>query len=74
MIRFYIYDGSSATRLWREEIVSAITPSGTVQSYEKIILSPDIGQPLLVLPSGYVLKVSTVNAESFDCLAHGGDF
>lgn len=74
MVRFYVYDGSSATRLWREELVTAITPSGTVASFEKVLLSPEVSQPLLVLPSNYVLKISTVNAEQFDCIAHAGDY
>jgi hypothetical protein len=74
MIRLYIYDGSSATRLWKEVLVTAITPSATVASWESIIFSPDPNVPLLVLPNGYILRCSTVNGESFDCIAHGGDY
>lgn len=73
MIRLVIYDGTSASRLWREVAVSAITPSGTVQAFNTLISSAD-QNPLLVLPAGYVLRAGTQNAESFDCLALGGDF
>lgn len=74
LLRLYIYDGSSATRLWREVPVTAVTPSGTVATFRAVIQSPDAHSPLLVLPNSYVLKCSTVNAEQFDAIAHGGDF
>jgi len=73
MVRLYIWDGVSATRLWRELSIPAITPSGTVLAYTVTIISSD-ANPLLVLPNAYVLRASTQNAESFDVIAHGGDF
>jgi len=73
MIRLIIYDGVSASRLWKEINVSAITPSGTVQAFTATISSPD-QNPLLVLPAGYVLRAGTQAAETFDVIAHGGDY
>ena len=72
MVRLYIYDGTN-TRLWKEIPVSAITPSATVQAFTATIASPD-SDPLLVLPVNYVLRASTHNAETFDVIAHAGDF
>ncbi len=74
MVRLYINDGGSNTRLWYEIPVSAITPSGTVQAFRAIVTTPDPLTPLLVLPASYVLRASTVNAESFDVIGHAGDF
>jgi hypothetical protein len=73
MIRLIIYDGVSASRLFREVPVTAITPSGILVAFEASIAAPDLN-PLLVLPAGYVLRAGTQNAESFDVLALGGDF
>lgn len=73
MVRLYVYDGVSATRLLKEISVTALTPSATVQAFTSTISSPD-QTPLLVLPVGYVLRASTHNAESFDVVALGGDF
>lgn len=73
MVRLYIYDGVSATRLFREIPVTALTPSATVQAFAYTLYSSD-ANPLLVLPSGYALRASTHNAESFDVIAHGGNF
>ncbi|TFV34544.1 hypothetical protein E4K66_30730 [Bradyrhizobium frederickii] len=69
MVRLYIYDGTN-TRLWREVPVSAITPSASVAafaSYLNLALEP------LILPSGYSLRASTHNAETFNIVATGGD-
>lgn len=73
MVRLYINDGTN-TRLWQEVMVAALTPSGTVQAFRALILTPDPQSPLLVLPVSYVLRASTVAAESFDVSAHGGNF
>lgn len=74
MVRLYINDGSSNTRLWQEVPVAATTPSGTVQSFRATITTPDPTAPLLVLPAAYVLRASTNQAESFDVISHAGDF
>jgi hypothetical protein len=69
MVRLFINDGSN-TRLWKEISVSAITPSATVQSFE----AEFVPTKPLVLPSGYTLKASTENGETFNVVAFGGDF
>jgi hypothetical protein len=74
MVRLFIFDGASTTQLWQEIPVSALTPSGTVQSFRFVIISPDPQTPLLVLPSGYILKAGTNNAESFSVIGQAGDF
>jgi hypothetical protein len=73
MVRLFIYDGVSATRFWKEVPVAALTPSATVQAFTTTIGNSD-PYPLLVLPAGYVLRASTHNAETFDVIAHGGDY
>lgn len=75
MVRLFIHDGTNA-RLWREVSVSAITPSGTVAAYAAAMSSnngQDIGYLPLILPTGYSLRASTHNAESFNVIATGGD-
>lgn len=69
MVRLFIYDGANA-RLWQEIPVSAVTPSATVESFEAELIPT---RPL-VLPSGYTLRATTENAETFNIFAHGGDF
>lgn len=72
VIRLYIYDGSTAM-LWKEILVTAITPSTTLAAWS-YTLDCTLGQNLLVLQSGYSLRASTHNAENFRCSAIGGDF
>lgn len=69
MVRLFIHDGSNA-RLYKEIAVTAITPSGTVQSFEA---EYEPTTPL-VLQSGYSLRASTNNAETFNIIATGGDY
>lgn len=71
-VRLFITDGSSI-RFWKEFVVTALTPSGTVAAFTTTLSSPD-SAPLLVLPATWSLKAGTHNAESFDVLAFGGDF
>ena len=74
MVRLFIYDGTN-NRFWFETSVTAITPSGTVAAWTYTLVSPDPQVPLLVLPStSYVLRAATNNNETFDVIAHGGDF
>lgn len=73
MIRLFINDGTN-TRLWKEVSVSAATPSGTVQAFAAILDSDSDGDLPLILPVNYSLRASTHNAESFNVIAHGGDF
>jgi hypothetical protein len=73
MVRLFIDDGAANIRLIREIPVTAATPSGTVQAFFYEFARTDT-YPVEVLPSGYILKAGTNNAESFDVVAHGGDF
>lgn len=69
MIRLFLHDGTNA-RLWREVPVQAVTPSGTVQAWTAMLTNL-----ALVLQSGWSLRASTHNAESFNVLVtRSGDF
>lgn len=73
MVRLFIHNGTTAY-LWKEISVSAITPSATVQAFSSSLSSygnPDLF-PIL-LPTGYSLRASTNNAETFNVIATGGD-
>lgn len=71
MIRIFLHDGSNA-RLYKEISVTPATPSGTVQSFEAEFM-PDLDAPL-VLQSGWSLRASTNNAETFNIFVTGGDY
>jgi hypothetical protein len=71
MVRLYIYDGS-ATRLWKEVEVTAVTPSASAKTFEKEIEL--FGELALHLPATYVLRASTHNAETFNVIAEGGNY
>lgn len=74
MIRLFIHDGANA-RLLTEVPVTAITPSGTLPSWEAQLNTNTMTQVLpLVLPTGYSLRAATNNAETFNVIALGGDF
>lgn len=68
VIRLFIRDASTNYRLLGELLVSAITPSATVKTWEGEFVRTD-GQPLCLLKSGWALYGSTHNAESFDIVA-----
>ena len=69
MVRLFIHNGTAATLL-TEIPVAAVTPSGTLPAFETTLVF-DGG---LVIPTGYSLRASTHNAESFQLTALGGDF
>jgi hypothetical protein len=74
MVRLFIYDGTN-NRFWWEGPVTAITVGSSTPAWTYTLVSPDPQSPLLVLPStSYVLRAATNNAETFDVIAHGGDF
>jgi len=74
MIRLFIHDGVDA-RLLTEVPVMALTPSGTLPSWEAQLNTNTMTQVLpLVLPTGYSLRAATNNAETFNVIALGGDF
>lgn len=69
VIRLFISDGSNV-RLWQEILVSAITPSTTVQVWSYTLLNQ-----ALLLKSGWSLQAATNNAETFNVLVtRAGDF
>ena len=69
MVRLFIHNGTAATLL-TEIPVAPATPSGTLPAFETTLVF-DGG---LVIPTGYSLRASTHNAESFQLTALGGDF
>lgn len=69
MIRFYLHDGTNS-RLWREIPVISNTPSGTVSTW-----SYTLTDLAFVLKSGWKLRASTNNAETFHVtVTRAGDF
>jgi len=68
VVRLFIHDGSNA-RLLKEILVTAITPSTTIETFTSTI-EYSSG---LILPTGYSLRASTNNAETFNIIAEGGD-
>lgn len=69
VVRLFISDGTNI-RLWQEIIVSAVTPSTTVQVWSYALINQ-----ALLLPSGYSLQASTNNSETFNILVtRAGDF
>jgi hypothetical protein len=69
VVRLFIHTGA-AYFLWKELLVSAVTPSTTVEAFsaEYVPTAP------LALPTGYSLRASTHNAEAFNIVAHAGNF
>lgn len=65
---FWVYDGSSY-RLIQEVPIPAITPSSSIASFEDEIPFSD-----MILESGWSLRTSTYNAETFNVVAFGADF
>jgi hypothetical protein len=69
MVRLFLHNGS-AFFLWKEVPITAITASGTVPSFEAVL-----GNLALVLSSGWSIRVSTNNAETFNIsVSRGGVF
>lgn len=71
VIRLFLFDGASTTKLWQEILVTpATTPGPTVKVWSTKITIPEG----LIIPAGWILKASTHNAEAFNVFARGGDF
>jgi len=69
VIRLFVHDGTNA-RLLSETLVTAVTPSTTVQVWSNTLLSQAI-----VLKTGYSLRASTNNTETFNIIVtRAGDF
>lgn len=76
MVRLFVHDGTNA-RLFDEAPVIAVTPSGTAPAFSTALGNNAplaTGRYPLMLPSGWSLRASTNNAESFNVIALGGDF
>jgi len=69
MVRIFQGDGAN-WRLLLEISVTAITPSGILQTFEAELTRLEG----LVIPSGKTLKASTENGETFNVLIYGGDY
>jgi hypothetical protein len=73
MVRLYIHDGANA-RLFAEVPITAITPSATQPAFSAALNSATMAQAFpIVLPSGYSLRASTHNAETFNVIGQAGD-
>lgn len=72
MVRLFIYDGVSSTKMWKEISVSAITPSATVLAFVYVLSLT--GEDALILPNGFQLRAATEKAEAFNVIAEGGDY
>lgn len=72
VVRLYLYDGSTYY-LYDEVLVAAITPSATIAAWT---YNYDTSQPStsLYLASGWSLRASTHNAETFKVSCVGGDY
>jgi hypothetical protein len=69
VVRLFIHDGSNA-RLYEEILVTAITPSTTVSVFE----AEFVPTKPLVLQTGYSLRASTNNAETFNVHVHASNY
>lgn len=70
VVRLFINDGTTSY-LWQEILVTAITPSTTVQVFSFTLLN----QALILASSSWSLRASTNNAETFNVLVtRAGDF
>lgn len=68
---WYSPDSGTTNRLLKELLITAITPSTTVEAFsvEHVFTDP------LILPDGSaLLRASTHNAETFNVFAVGGDY
>jgi hypothetical protein len=69
VVRLFLNDGTN-TYLFEEILVTAITPSTTVQVFQSVQLN--LG---LILANGWSLRASTNNAETFNIqVTRAGDF
>ena len=74
MIRLFIHNGTTAYLLTEVPVI-AVTPSGTLPAWEVQLNTNSMSQVLpILLPTGYSLRASTNNAETFNVVALGGDF
>lgn len=68
MIRLYLHDGTN-TRLFDEFAVAAVTPSASVPVWRGAKVYANLN-----IPSGWSLRASTHNAETFNIAVDAGDY
>lgn len=69
VVRLFLHDGTNA-RLLREVMVTATTPSTSVETFT--VRLTNLG---ICIPTGWSLRASTHNAESFNVIVNrAGDF
>jgi hypothetical protein len=69
VVRLFVNDGTNS-RLWQEVMVTAITPSVSVQVFNTALFNQ-----ALILPNGWSLRASTQIAETFNVIvSRAGDF
>ena len=69
VVRLFLNDGTN-TYLWKENLVTAVTPSTTIAVFQTVLLNQ-----ALILQSGWSLRASTNNAETFNIqVTRAGDF
>ena len=71
MVRLFIYDGTNA-RFWKDIVVEAITPSGTVEAFNYVLSL--LKSEALLLERTHVLRAAPHNAESFHVVCEGVDY
>jgi hypothetical protein len=72
VIRLFIHDNSNA-RLIKEILVTAITPSTTVEVYSADV-DCSFNGGCIILPVNYSLRATTHNTETFNIHVFGADF
>lgn len=70
MVRLFLHNGTTAF-LILEQTIAAVTPSGTVKAEHYDLSSAPFP---LSIPTGWSLRASTNNAESFNVFGFGGDY
>lgn len=70
VVRLFLNDGTTSF-LWQEILVTAITPSTTVQVFSASLLN----QACILASSSWSLRASTNNSETFNIIvSRAGDF
>lgn len=73
VVRLFItLDSGPTSRLWKEILVGAITPSASVAAFMRRI-NCFLPENSLYLPSGYSLRAATHNAEGFNVHCWGSN-
>ena len=72
MVRLYIHNGTTAY-LFKELVVGAVTPGASTPAWGAQVNSLLDREMPVIIPTGYSLRASTHNAETFNVIAMGGD-